>query len=100
MSDALGSSKIRQESIGEKVNIDQICKLYISILDEFEKVVNKTNDTYANNLLNQLRNKGKFDIPINKHIGITSVIPTLVFVPYLVEGKTIYLMSLPSELRT
>ena len=68
MSDALGSSKIRQESIGEKVNIDQICKLYISILDEFEKVVNKTNDTYANNLLNQLRNKGKFDIPINKHM--------------------------------
>ena len=68
MSDALGSTKNRQESIGEKVNIDQINKLYSSNLDLFEKIVNETNDTYAENLLNQLRNDGKFDFPINKHI--------------------------------
>ena len=68
MSDALGTGKIRQESIGEKVNIDLINKLYLSNLDKFEKIVNDTSDSYAKKLLNQIKKDKKFDLPINKHM--------------------------------
>ena len=61
MSDALGSSNIRQESIGENVNVDQIIKIYLSIIDTFNKFIEESDDFYAEELFNQLKNNKKFD---------------------------------------
>ena len=66
MSDALGSNSIRQESIDENVNVDQVIKIYLSIIDIFNKFVEESGDFYAEELFNQLKNKKKFDFPINK----------------------------------
>ncbi len=46
MSNALGNSKVRQESIDEKVDTQQIKNLYLSKLNEFEKIVNETDDHF------------------------------------------------------
>ena len=66
MSDALGSNSIRQESIDENVNVDQIIKIYLSIIDIFNKFIEESDDFYAEELFNQLKNNKKFDFPINK----------------------------------
>ena len=66
MSDALGSNSIRQESIDENVNVDQVIKIYLSIIDIFNKFIEESGDFYAEELFNQLKNKKKFDFPINK----------------------------------
>ena len=68
MSDALGSGKIGQRSIGEKVNINQIKKLFQTNINEFEKIVQETNDNHAKDLLIQLRDENKLSLPINKHV--------------------------------
>ena len=68
MSDALGSGKIGQRSIGEKVNINQIKKLFQKNINEFEKIVQETNDNHAKDLLIQLRDENKLSLPINKHV--------------------------------
>ena len=68
MSDALGSGSIRQESIGEDVNVDKVNKIYLSIIDDFSKYVEKSGDVYAEELFNPLKNKKTFDFPINKHM--------------------------------
>ena len=68
MSDALGRGKIGQRSIGEKVNIDQIKKLFQTNLNKFEKIVQETNDNHAKDLLIQLRDENKLSLPINKHV--------------------------------
>ena len=70
MSDALGRGKIGQRSIGEKVNIDQIKKLFQTNLNKFEKIVQETNDNHAKDLLIQLRDENKLSLPINKHVEI------------------------------
>ena len=68
MSDALGSNIVGQqsESIGENINVDQVNKIYLSIIEIFNKFVEESNDIYAERLLKQLKNKKKFDFPINK----------------------------------
>jgi len=66
MSNALGSGGVRQESIGENTNVDQVNKIYLSIIEIFNKFVEESNDIYAERLLKQLKNKKKFDFPINK----------------------------------
>ena len=68
MSDALGSGIIRQESIGENVNVNQVNKIYLSIMDVFNKFIKESDDFYAEELFNQLKDKKKFDFPINKHM--------------------------------
>ncbi len=68
MSDALGRGKIGQRSIGEKVNIDQIKKLFQTNINKFENIVQETNDNYAKDLLIQLRDENKLSLPINKHV--------------------------------
>lgn len=68
MSDALGRGKIGQRSIREKVNIDQIKKLFQTNLNKFEKIVQETNDNHAKDLLIQLRDENKLSLPINKHV--------------------------------
>ena len=42
MSDALGSGIIRQESIGENVNVNQVNKIYLSIIDNFNKFIKES----------------------------------------------------------
>ena len=68
MSDALGSNIVGQqsESIGENINVDQVNKIYLSIIEIFNKFVEESNDIYAERLLKQLKNNKKFDFPINK----------------------------------
>ena len=68
MSDALGRGKIGQRSIGEKVNIDQIKKLFQTNINKFEKIVQDSNDNYSKDLLIQLRDENKLSLPINKHV--------------------------------
>ena len=68
MSDALGSSIIRQESISENVNVDQINKIYLSNINSFNEIIKESSDVYAEKLFNQIKNKKKFDFPINKHM--------------------------------
>jgi radical SAM protein with 4Fe4S-binding SPASM domain len=66
MSDAMGSNTVSQESIGENVNVDHVNKIYLSIIEIFNKFIEESNDIYAERLFNQLKNKKKFDFPINK----------------------------------
>jgi radical SAM protein with 4Fe4S-binding SPASM domain len=97
MSDDLGRGKIGQKSIGEKVEIDQIKKLFSSNLDIFEKVVQETNDNHARNLLNQFRDGNKLNLPINKHMEMfivknqnnpTKIIKYLIFrYKFYIAGK-------------
>ena len=97
MSDDLGRGKIGQKSIGEKVDIDQIKKLFSSNLDKFEKVVQETNDNHARNLLNQFRDGNKLNLPINKHMEMfivknqnnpTKIIKYLIFrYKFYIAGK-------------
>ena len=68
MSEALGSGTVRQESISENVNIDQVNNIYLSKIDSFEKFISESGDAYAAELFNQLKNEKKFDFPINKHM--------------------------------
>jgi radical SAM protein with 4Fe4S-binding SPASM domain len=68
MSDALGSGIIRQESINENVDVNQINKIYLSIIDNFNKFIKESDDIYAEELFNQLKDKKKFEFPINKHM--------------------------------
>ena len=68
MSDALGSGIIRQESISENVNVDQINKIYLSNINSFNEIIKESSDVYAEKLFNQIKNKKKFDFPINKHM--------------------------------
>ena len=70
MSDALGSGIIRQESIGENVNVNQVNKIYLSIIDTFNKFIKESDDFYAEELFNQLKDNKKFDFPINKHMEL------------------------------
>ena len=88
MSNALGNSKIRQESIVEKVDTQQINNLYLSKLNEFEKIVNETGDPYSKDLLNHLKKFRKLDLIINKHMemfiikyqnNFTKIIKYLIF---------------------
>ncbi len=68
MSDALGSGVIRQESISENVDVDQINKIYLSNINSFNEINKESVDVYAEKLFNQIKNKKKFDFPINKHM--------------------------------
>ena len=68
MSDALGSGIIRQESISENVDVDQINKIYLSNINSFNEINKESVDVYAEKLFNQIKNKKKFDFPINKHM--------------------------------
>ena len=68
MSEALGSGTVRQESISENVNIDQVNNIYLSKIDSFKKFISESGDAYAAELFNQLKNEKKFDFPINKHM--------------------------------
>jgi len=47
MSDALGSGVIGQKSIGENVNINQINNIYLSIIQNFNKFIEDSDDIYA-----------------------------------------------------
>ena len=97
MSDALGSNSIRQESIGENVNVDQIIKIYLSIIDIFNKFIEESDDFYAEELFNQLKNNKKFDFPINKSMemfivknqkNIKKIIKYLIFrYKFYIAGK-------------
>ena len=70
MSDTLGSGIIRQESVSENVNVNQINKIYLSIIDTFNKFIKESDDFYAEELFNQLKDKKKFYFPINKHMEL------------------------------
>jgi pantothenate kinase len=66
MSNLLGSGIIRQESIGETINVDQVNKIYLSIIKIFNEFIEESNDIYAERLFKQLKDNKKFDFPINK----------------------------------
>tara|TARA_B100001093_G_scaffold489679_1_gene528060 strand:- start:169 stop:1317 length:1149 start_codon:yes stop_codon:yes gene_type:complete len=68
MSEALGSGNIRQESIGEDVNEDQVNKIYLSNLGQFKEFIEKSTDIYAKEVFNHLKDKQKLNFPINKHM--------------------------------
>ena len=97
MSDALGSGIIRQESIGENVNVNQVNKIYLSIIDTFKKFIKESDDFYAEELFNQLKNNKKFDFPINKSMemfivknqkNIKKIIKYLIFrYKFYIAGK-------------
>jgi len=97
MSDALGSNSIRQESIGENVNVDQIIKIYLSIIDAFNKFIEESDDFYDEEHYNQLKNNKKFDFPINKSMemfivknqkNIKKIIKYLIFrYKFYIAGK-------------
>ena len=70
MSDELGAGIITQKSISESVNIDKINEIYLSNIDFFSKFNENNPDIYAEDLLNQLKNKNRLDFPINKHIEL------------------------------
>lgn len=70
MNDALGSASIRQESIGENINIDKLNKIYLSNINNFREFIEESSDVYAEELFNQFKIKKKFDFPINKHMEL------------------------------
>ena len=69
MNNALGSSTIRQESIDEKIDINQVNNLFLSNIDIFKKLVRESEDKYATELLDKIIDKG-IDFPINKHMEL------------------------------
>ena len=70
MSEKLGPAQIAQVSIGEIVEIEQINIIYLSNIHIFKKLIDESHDTYADELYNQIKNKGSFDFPINKHMEV------------------------------
>ncbi|MDC3342343.1 radical SAM protein [Candidatus Pelagibacter sp.] len=70
MTDALGSTEKRQESIQENVNLDKINNIYLSNLSFFKDFIKNSQDNYAKELFDQLNDNQKFDLPINKHMEL------------------------------
>ena len=70
MSEALGSSNTRQDTITSKVNVEKICNIFLKNLSLIEKYKQEANDNYATELFEYLKNKKEFNFPINKHIEL------------------------------
>ena len=70
MNKELGAGKIRQESIGENIDINKINQIYLSNLEIFKKLIVKSKDVHALELYNQIKNTKCFDFPINKHMEL------------------------------
>jgi radical SAM protein with 4Fe4S-binding SPASM domain len=69
MSIALGASTNSQKSISEKVDIDYLNHIFLSNLDIFKKLSEKSEDIYTRELFNQISEKG-INFPINKHVEL------------------------------
>ena len=97
MSEALGSSNTRQDTITSKVNVEKICNIFLKNLSLIEKYKQEANDNYATELFEYLRNKKEFNFPINKHIelfilknqkNITKIIKYIIFrYKFYIAGK-------------
>ena len=61
MNKELGAGKIRQESIGENIDINKINQIYLSNLEIFKKLIVKSKDVHALELYNQIKNTKYFD---------------------------------------
>ena len=70
MTEKLGSGYISQKSISDRINTDEINKIFLSKIGLFEKFVGDNHDHYAEELLNQLKKTQKLNFPINKHIEL------------------------------
>ncbi len=68
MNEGLGAGKIRQESIGETIKINEVYKIYLENIDRFKQLIDRTKDVHAHELFNQIKNKRKFNFPVNKHM--------------------------------
>ena len=69
ITESLGSNKIEQMSINSEVDIDRIVSIYKKNLDFFLNKHNISNDKFAVELFDELKN-GNIKFPINKHIEI------------------------------
>lgn len=97
MSEALGSSNTRQDTISSKVNVKEICNIFLKNLSLIEKYKQEANDNYATELFEYLKNKKEFNFPINKHIelfilknqkNITKIIKYIIFrYKFYIAGK-------------
>ncbi len=66
----LGSGKVRQISINEKIDVINIQKILNENLEVFKKIDKKLNDEYSNILINYLINNNKLNFPLSKHIEL------------------------------
>jgi len=57
-------------SVGETVNAEGILDIFASNLDICKEILEKSNDIYSEQLLEQLKSKKKFNFPINKHMEL------------------------------
>ena len=67
---ALGARNKGQSSIGEKVDILNVTKIYLSCLDRFKNIVEELQDAYAKELFKILRDEKKINFPVNKHMEV------------------------------
>ena len=96
MNKALGSSVIRQESINENVDIDNLNNIFVSNIEFFKNIIKNSNDRHAKELFNEISKKG-IDFPINKHVelfivknknNIEKIIKYLIFrYKFFIAGK-------------
>ncbi len=73
MTEKLGTGKISQNTISEKVNLNKLNEIFISNINFFEKFNKENPDHYAEELLDQLKITKKLNFPINKHIELTII---------------------------
>lgn len=87
---------IIQKSINETVDIENLNRIFLSNMDIFKKLIEKNGDIYAEELFNQISEKGIL-FPINKHIelfiiknkeNIEEIIKYLIFrYKFYISGK-------------
>ena len=68
MNSEIGTANNSHFSIGETVNAEGIFSIFSSNLDICKEILEKSNDIYSEQLLEQLKSKKKFNFPINKHM--------------------------------
>jgi len=64
---SLGSGKVKQISISEKVDQKKIEKIFLDNLSFFEKFLKERKDKYGQEILDSLIKDKKLNFPINKH---------------------------------
>ena len=64
----LGQKNFGQRSIDEHIDRDAIYEIFLSNIAHFEDYVKKSNDYYAKELLDELKNYKKFTFPFSKSV--------------------------------
>ena len=64
---SLGSGKVKQISISEKIDQKKIEKIFLDNLSFFEKFLKERKDQYGQEILDSLIKDKKLNFPINKH---------------------------------